>query len=315
MTAMAFRGSRVWPVVFNDAFGNLDAWSLFAVNNPATSTNWHMIGAGLLSSGPGGRFRSDTSDDGQLVMVGQTGGGVRLSGVGGLVGIDPNAVAAAFDDFGTLITASQYDVAGYPGYAGPMIVDLAVSPLGDVGLIDDSGDYWQYTALLGSWLMTDLQWSPNQESVDLEFDALGRPHAVGYNSGGGGGGAPGGLVAMDFDTITGQWASTLLNGGSSAKLALGADSDATVGTAYVVNDSLYHAYKTGIQAWQTVLVTNDASSTDLAGIAYDFNDFPVISYGGPSGIRVAYDPPAVPVPAAATMGLGLVAIVAARRRR
>ena len=280
-TALAMRNGLAWPVIFTE---QATAISLFpAPVSGGTGSNWHEIGTGLYNTG--GRVRATSSPSGK-VLVASDQGGIQASVLP--YGWTPFAgVAAAFDSSGTVHKASQVDVPdfpGFPGGGGPIIVDIAMSVHGDVGVVDSQMQYYQYIPWTNSWSdpadLSVLGPQLAQKSMDLEFDSLGRPHIVGADSAS----SPGSdvLYAFDYDAATGwglQYLATKTAGGLGSNLALAAASDKLMGTAWVNNNTLYYAYKDDLDPWAvgSVLIGSNSDQGSV-GIAYDYSDLPVLSF-------------------------------------
>lgn len=317
-TALGMKSGLVWPVIFTD-LPTTSAYTLVPAGGRTPGAgSWQPMGTNLFSRS-GTRFRVASNANGSMVVYGgssSTGVGSIYTPAGGWAPLGNDVTAATFDKSGKLITATRNAVAGLPALSGVTIMDVAVSPAGDVGVIDSSARYWQYESFTGRWLSTSFSTSPAQmgkpESMDLEFDSFGRPHIVGM--------AGSSIYAFDFSTITGTWqTSTLMAPGGISSLtgvSLIANGKGEVATAWVssTNSDLVFAYKPDNADWVTSVVASDASRTQRQlGLAYDYMDNPVISYISGSRVMLAYDPVAVPEPSA--LGLLVVSGLLAMRRR
>lgn len=320
-TALAMRDGETWPVIFSyDYYSSyyVNAYSLYPVSNSTPSspyTNWHQIGGGLLATGGNNRILSAaTSPDGRIgvvarspltssldyesaAMIGSTatGWGASMSGVRA---IDFNAQGGLVK--GTLGTIPS-------SFSPACLMDVAVSPTGETGAIDGAGNYYQKMAWTGEWAKTLQLTSIANQAVDLTMDKSGVPHIVSLTT-------SSGLVASDFNVMNNCWTSQTLALSTPSSMFFGAtvaaDDRGGVGAAWVESlgsDSgkLMYAYKKdALTGWATHVVTAGPSSSGVlsnqrVGLAFDANDFPVISFvaGSDKGIWLAYDPPsAVPEP-------------------
>jgi hypothetical protein len=328
--AMMMRNGLAWPLVVTDyssptGGGYGSSSSLFPttgpVGAPTAGSHWQNIGSGFFSTTPN-RLRSASSPDGRVAFAASdfSGGlGGRVSSVSGGWGALPAGTkAVAFDANGTLYTATNTAVSGVGGYSGQTIVDMAVSPNGEVGVVSSDMKFWQYSAWLGSWTSATLPTvgtTPLSDSYDVEFDSFGRPHVIAS--------ASNTLVAWDFNTVTGNWSATTLATFSSGpvRATLAANTDGTVGTAWVdPAGSLVYAYKSDLNNWATSVVTSTgftSGSIGQVGISYDYADLPVLAYrttASPYNVMVAYDPIVVPEPAGVALAAVAACALAARRR-
>jgi hypothetical protein len=321
----AMRNGLAWPVVVTDFSSSAPGASatLFPTGSSSGgsgSTNWQNIGTGFFNTSTVYHLRTASSPDGRVAFAASDssgqGVGARVSSVGGGWGSLPAGTkAVAFDSHGTLYTATNNSVSGVGGYAGSTIVDMSVSPFGDVGVVSMDMKFWQYSSWLGNWTSATLTPSiPNTESADVEYDSFGRPHVLATFSST--------LVAFDFNTVSGTWTSTVLasNVGSSSRATLAANADGTVGTAWIDSSGLLvYAFKHDLDNWGTDIVTstgNTFAPSGQVGITYDYANLPVLAYrnNSTSAIMVAYDPVVVPEPAGLCLA-GLAAAVLARRTR
>ena len=313
-TAAAMRNGLAWPVIIADGGVGAPGQALTLLpvaSGTIPSTYWRNIGSGFFTTNPTYRLRAASSPDGRVAFAAAASSGMaiggRISSVnGGWAGLPSGTTAVAFDKDGNLYTAGDRTVSGAGGYTGAPVVDLAVSRLGDVGVIDTTGKYWQYSPWVGSWLSATLPvTSLNPDTLDLEFDSFGRPHIVGVA-----GGTQ--LIAADFSTVSGTWSYTALASyisGGKGSSTLAANSDGTVGVSWIDSSGmLMYSYKDDVNSWATasVISTGMTGSFPVPGLVYDYAGLPVISYVGVSSgsprILLAYDPIVVPEPA----GLGLV---------
>ena len=179
--------------------------------------------------------------------------------------------------------------------------------------LDQNGCYYERSAVTGVWGGVSLVPSRSATSMyaDLAMDSLGRPHFVGPGSSSfSPGSSPSGLVAYDFNTISGQWQSQVLTLAAVSMATVAADRDGGVGAAWVQASSsgytLMYAHEQGTSGWTSQAVISsvydplthgyDALVPQVrVGLAFDNNDFPVMSFVATSGIWLAYDPPA-PLP-------------------
>jgi hypothetical protein len=319
-TALAMRDGRTWPVIFSPSLTGpgISAYSLYPVLNPSMTmmqpTYWHQVGSNLLysSSGSDSILSAATSSDGRVGAVARYNdyfadqsaaviGGSRIGFGAAMSGVR----AIDFDSQGNLVkgTANTIPMTLFSG----RLVDIAVSPMGDLGAIDDQGYYYQKMSWTGSWgRFAGLQPTVH---ADLAMDSLGRPHVVSQSP------STGGLIASDFDVMGGTWTSQILASSISSiyfGATVAADSRGNIGAAWVQDVggafAVEYAQK-GKDGWFTHEVTtgvynpwyggcDSVASQQRVGLAFDANDFPVISFVAGSGnIWLAYDPPStVPEP-------------------
>ena len=129
--------------------------------------------------------------------------------------------------------------------------------------------------------------------------------------------------------MTGDWATTTLDtlgvSAPAAAATMAADGLGGVGVAWVSDTGvLKYGYKNGNDPWATHVVTTGVGGETIAlrqkpGLAFDANDFPVISFTtGVSSKKIwlAYDPPAsVPEPSSVLLLVsGLLAVAFFRKR-
>jgi len=323
-TAVAMRDGQVWPVVFaENGSHKVQAYSLYPVKNPITSTNWFQIGANLITDSDSGMLSAATSPDGRfgaaLTIVGSPNSAAVVgSSLTGFSGAMTGVQAIDFDRNGNLIQGTLNTLPVIQGVSPGPLIDIAVSALGDVGAVDSNFKYYQNSPLMGGWGSVDLKQvitnvsQPIPQSLDLAIDSLGRPHIVGLRQ------STQELVSYDFDTVSGQWKVQSLGTGLMGTLgaSIAADSHGGVGAAWVrytdgisgSTPQLIYSYNDGKDGWSSQVVTSSihnpltSSTESLAtiqgvGITFDANDLPVISFTTISGnIWLAYDPVAVPEP-------------------
>jgi hypothetical protein len=327
-TAVAMRDGRVWPVIFSESSNHkVQAYSLYPVKNPTTSTNWFQIGTDLITDSDSGMLSAATSPDGRfgvaLTIVNSPNSaavvGSSLTGFGGaMTGVQ----AIDFDRNGNLIKGTLTTLPVINGVSPGPLVDIAVSSLGDVGAVDSNFKYYQNSLLMGGWGSVDLKLvktdvsTPLAQSLDLAIDSLGRPHIVGLRQ------STQELVSYDFDTVLGQWKTQSLGTGLTGNFgaSIAADSKGGVGAAWVryisgisgSTTQLMYSYKDGNNDWASQVVTSSVynpvskgyetlTMTQGVGLAFDANDLPVISFTTYSGnIWLAYDP-GTDVPEPSTM--------------
>ncbi|MEN6367031.1 MAG: PEP-CTERM sorting domain-containing protein [Thermoguttaceae bacterium] len=327
-TAVAMRDGQAWPVIFAiDATdgGSVNAYSLYSTANSLTGTFWHQIGKNLFPTMGTSSLSAATSSTGQIGVVvnsrmsGTSSAAVVGSSSTGFGASMPGVMAIAFDSHGNLIkgTADTLPSSFCPGN----LLDIATSPTGDLGAIDDTGRYYQRLAWTGKWTGGDT-FKPQSTNylcnADLAMDSLGRTHIVGsYDTANGMQ-----LIASDFDIINGWTTQTLTSSdGLYFGATLAADSLGGVGAAWVQSSGscteLMYAYKDGGDGWTIREVTTGLWNSNLmnwenvqpsqkVGLAFDANDLPVISFLAGSGwgnnnIYLAYDPVSAPEPSTLLM--------------
>ena len=320
-TALAMRDGRTWPVIFSESNSqNVQAYSLYPTLNTQLNpaTYWHQTGTNLLYGGYGGTLSAATSSDGRVgavlqvpknpqygqAVVGSTSGGfgAPMSGVS----------AIAFNSAGQLVQGTATTVPPVQGMpsASSSLFAVSAAPNGDLGAVDVLGTYYQYSSLTGWQGAVPGNFHPGSViAADLAFDGLSRPHVVeslGTN-------AP--VVAFDFDVMRGQWVPQTLCSNAISLATLAAGSKGDVGAVWVQPSAngapeLMYAHKDGIDDWTTQVVTTGVTDPltgqyesvapqEKLGLAFDANDYPVISFtAGPGNIFLAYDPIVTPEPGA-----------------
>jgi hypothetical protein len=320
-TVVALRNGEAWPVIFKD---NGDVYSLFATEGPNSGSNWHQIGTGLYSTP--NRMRAATSPDGRVAILSSSPNpdcGVISTLPSGWASLPADTKAITFDSAGNLITADQTSVssiAAAPPVSTP-IIDIALSVNGDVGILEGNLSFHEYSPLLGVWQTQDLTQPQNGSfevssgSASLAYDSLGRPHVVGINTN------DSTVRTAGYDIQSGHWTTSVINqslpgpGTDSKFLELDVNDQGVLGTAFIQDGDLYYAYKDVSAAWATDLVASSVDGVDLVGIAFDYEDLPIISYSKNSRTYLAYDPiVVVPEPASVMMLLGMTALAFRRTR-
>ncbi len=338
ITALAMRDGLTWPVIFAGDFDTqtVKAISLYPVLNTQTfpPTLWHEIGNNLMpsinrntslraASSPAGEFAAVSSmpfpDPGFSYAV--TG-----SSLSGFASVGDSIYGIDYDLDGNLVTLTP-DTLPLPTGHYPMDIDSSIP--GTIGVISYDGldlSYHQTSPLLGGWFSSELL--PDSHTPDLALDTLGRPHVSAFVYTGNGGIHD--LVVNDFDIMTGGWTTTTLdtlnvNPGEAAA-TMAADSLGGVGVAWVSEVGvLKYGYKNGNDPWATHVVTTGVGGEAIAllqkpGLAFDANDFPVISFTtdgvSSKNIWLAYDPPAsVPEPSTVLLLVSGLLVVAFFRKR
>ena len=352
-TALAMRDGGVWPVIFSyDSTYNVQAYSLYPVLNTQTAppTYWHQIGTNLLTgsknsyilsaaTSPNGSFGAvlqaylTYGSDGSSAIVGSSSGGFKPAMAG--------VRAIAFNSAGGLIAATATTVPSIVSSGGEL-TGIAASPAGDLGAIDNQGNYYEKGTLLGGWQASSLGLTgpatgPGASCVAM--DSFGRPHVVNIAVSNG----LQTLIASDFNVMSSTWENeslvSLATAANFGTATIAADGKGGVGVAWVETllgssqPQLMYAYETSSGGWPiNTAVTNSAYnpytkvsenlfSHQQVGLAFDANNYPVISYVGASGaMYLAYDPVVVPEPSTlALLAAGGVfvfsAAVRSRRRR
>ncbi len=237
-TAVAMRDGRIWPVIFSEnGERKVQAYSLYPVKNPITSTNWFQIGTNLITDMDSGMLSAASSPDGRfgaaLTIVGSPNSAAVVgSSLTGFTGAMSGVQAIDFDRNGNLIQGTLNTLPVIQGMQPGFLVDIAVSSLGDVGAVDANFKYYQNSLLMGGWGYVDLKQlktdvsPPIAQSLDLAIDSLGRPHIVGLRPSSSGLE----LATYDFDTVLGQWKTQSLGTGLTGNF--GARSLPTAGEAW-----------------------------------------------------------------------------------
>lgn len=343
-TALAMGDSKSWPVVFSLSSGSTQAqaYALTPVRNPMTNTNWNQIGTNILSGT--GMLSAKSSIDGRVgasvttasPFYYQTGSAIVGRRTTGFSTPISNVQGLAFDEAGTLITASVDTLAG-SGISLPTVQSIAASAFGSIGVLTSSNgllSYYEKTPLTG-WSSAVVT-SGTFLGADLAIDTIGRPFVT-YSPWLGG---SYGVAASYFDIMSGQWKSSTFNvPGMSSPVTptIAADGIGGIGVAWMAtvsgSNSLMYAYKNGVKDWAIHTVTsfsvssgtssNTLLSQQRVGLDFDAQDWPVISFlansssfGSTADIWIAYDPIVVPEPSAVMLAaVGFLGVCYAARRK
>ena len=330
VTALAMRDGLTWPVIFSGDFRDgydssyVKAISLYPVVNPQTSTFWHIIGNNLMpmfggsnsvycplraASSPTGEFAA-VSKDGYDYYCGYAVTCSSQTGFANVVG--SNVCGIDYDMEGNLITLAQNTLPSLDGTWGGYPVDIDSSIPGTIGAVSFSQGktvYHHTCPLLNGWYSFEVPISPGVFQ-DMALDTLGRPHMSLFKT------HSYSIVVKDFDVMSGIWTETCLDSVEDYRQVstMAADSKGGVGITWVGDGGvLKYAYKNGNSAWTTHTVAANVigqeqypellEAIQTPGLAFDANDFPVISFVTDSGnIWLAYDPPStIPEPGAITL--------------
>ena len=297
-SALGMSRGLAWPVIFGE-FDTLVLRPTSTVQNE--DEYWHSLGIGV-----GRNPKAASSPDGRVAGAGEQSAFI-VGATGGLTFLPSDTTTVDFSPGGSPVYASRFNgtITGfsYNGFSNA-IFDVAMSPFGDGGAV--IGDEF-YSTLTGESQEFDFN-SPLQYTGfgDLTFDTQGRPHIIDDDGN-----------IFSFDTTSASWVSARPGDAAFGTTRIAADSQGTVGAAFVEDlmGNLIYAYWTNSAGWQTTIVDTNVSA-DRVGLAFDYDDLPVISYTKEGSLWVAYDPiVSVPEPASLTLLAGLGLMVSARRRR
>jgi len=348
-TALGMGDAKSWPVVFSLSSGSTQAYALTPVRNPMTNTNWNQIGTNMLSTPVNqGMLSAKSSSDGRVgvsiaasPLAFQAGSAIVGRRSTGFANPITNVQGLAFDQAGTLVTASADTLAGsgITQFTLPTVQAITASSFGSLGVLTSSNSWLTYyeKSPLNGWASTPVT-SGTMYGGDLAIDTIGRPfvaYSTAVSSGWG-------VAASYFDIMSGQWrSSTFTNPSMTSPVmpTIAADGIGGVGVAWMAtvsgSNSLMYAYKNGVKDWAIHTVTsfsvssgtstNALLSQQRVGLDFDANDWPVISflanssggYGSTADIWIAYDPIVVPEPSAVVLAAAGFAgmCYAARRKR
>lgn len=311
--ALAMRSGLAWPVIF--AQPNTIA---------LLPTGWQVVGANLVGTKP----KAASSPLGEVAAIGERAATMGYSGVHSTsLGWAPlTADAIDYDSLGTLWTATRTGEVSYlaggswhslpslgGGYGGILI---AAAPSGEIGVVTFGAElqYHHYSVLTGGWTHSGNLTDGEAPMVvgGLEFDAHNRPHIIG---------AAGELIkAKEFDVPSGTWVTRTLFTCSSSPppgMPTAVSGSGEVATAFVSGSQIHLLYKPQDGEWTDSILPampgGAMPDPGGLGLAYDFDDLPVIAFRSGPNMWLAYDPVDLPEP----IGLGLLALglLGLRKRR
>lgn len=299
-SALGLSRGLAWPVIF----GEDTTIALFPTSGGQGFSYWNEIGPGL-----GDNPKATSTIDGRVAGAG-FGSAFVLSPTGSITFLPEDTNSVDFSNGGALIYSNNSGdpsnrVTGFAYSSSTPVEDVAVSPFGDAGALTSSGEF--YSTLTGDFEDFDLNTAlPYTGNGELTFDAQGRPHIIDRQA-----------RVFSFDTTSGEWVLTVLGStiaGPTSTIA--ADTTGTVGAAFVnSSNELIYAYWTNSAGWQSVVVDTDVDFQEV-GLAFDYDNLPVISYAKQGSLWLAYDPIVeVPEPASFSLLAGLGLLLAGRRRR
>jgi len=332
-TAIGMRSGNAWPVVaYSD--GGPPSSGVVAMlpgswgNGPVNFTGWRLDGA----TAPDGTV-AFADDQGKVVMLGKTGWGTgSYNGqamFGSSIAFNSNSVPGVLHEAsgsGNLTLTMKSGAAWYgstvqesggsPVHTDAFALDFDSYNQANIAFSDGGNLRYGTKGILtgGQWIFSDPIDAPYIPArLDMALTNNDVPYVL-YND-------VDLLKYAIYDRHSDSWVAGILDEIScNDNFCVTSDNNGGIGVAYVTQfagqDTLSFAYNNG-SGWMGPERLTQADRFRGVGLAFDYENNPVISFVGGDGImKIAYDPQEVPEPATlAILALGFVLIRRSKEER